>query len=131
MLSRRLTLIISILLVLLFLALLGVSLAVNARREGMRVVTERTASPEAMAKGGSENEKPYPVMPGDVININTDDVSELQRLPGIGPALANAIVAWREENGPFETSSDLKKVPGIGDEVFAAVSEYIVTGDDQ
>lgn len=130
MLSRKLALIISVSLVLLFLIFLGISLAVNAGTSGMRVVTERTASPEAIAKGGSENEKPYPVMPGDVININTDDASQLQRLPGIGPALADAIIAWRDENGPFVTPEDLKKVPGIGEEVFSAVSDYIVTGDE-
>ena len=130
MLSRKLALIISVSLVLLFLVFLGVSLAVNAGRSGMRVITERTADPEAMRRGGIENEKPYPVMPGDVININTDDTAQLQRLPGIGPALAEAIAAWREENGPFDTPEDLKNVPGIGDEIFSAVSDYIVTGDN-
>ena len=131
MLGKKLTLFISISLVLLFLAVLGVSLALNSSRSGMRVVTERKADPAAIARGGTENEKPYPVMPGDIININTDDASQLQRLPGIGPALSDAIIRWREENGPFRTSSDLKKVPGIGEELFAAVSDYIVTGDEK
>ena len=130
MLSKKTTMIISISLVLLFLLILGISLALNAGRTGMRVVTERKADPEALMLGGLENEKPYPVMPGDVININTADSAQLQRLPGIGPSLAGAVVAWREANGPFGVPADLKKVPGIGDEIFAAVSEYIVTGDE-
>ena len=83
MLGKKLTLIISISLVLLFSAVLGVSLALNSSRSGMRVVTERKADPAAIARGGTENEKPYPVMPGDIININTDDASQLQRLPPI------------------------------------------------
>ena len=129
MLSRKLTLIISVSLVLLFVIFLAVSLIVNAGRTGMRVITERTADAEAIARGGQENEKPYPVLPGDIININTADASELQRLPGIGAALAGAVVSWREENGPFSIPSDLMKVPGIGEETFAALAEYIVTGD--
>ena len=129
MLSRKLTLIISVSLVLLFVIILAISLLVNAGRTGMRVITERTADEEAIARGGQENEKPYPVMPGDIININTADASELQRLPGIGSALAGAVVAWREDNGPFSAPSDLMKVPGIGKEKFAALAEYIVTGD--
>ena len=131
MLSRKLTLILSVSLVLLFVLFLGVSLAAKAGRSGMEVVTERKASPEAMVRGGQENEKPYPVMPGDRIDINTADSSELLRLPGIGPVLADAVVAWRAENGPFEDPSDLMKVPGIGAEVFAGLSEYIIIGDQK
>lgn len=127
MLSKKLTLVISISLLLLFLAILGVSLAMKAGSSGMQVVTERKADPEAILRGGQENEKPGAVLPGDQININTDDADQLQRLPGIGPSLAAAIIAWREENGPFREPSDLRKVPGIGEELFAAVSDYIVT----
>lgn len=129
MLSRKLTLIISVSLVLLFILLLGTLLLVKAGSSGMQVITEQKADPEAMLKGGQENEKPYRVMPGETVNINTADASELQRLPGIGAVLAEAIVAWREENGPFGDPADIMKVPGIGEEIFRSVSDYIVTGD--
>ena len=129
MLSRKLTLIISVSLVLLFILFLGVSLAVKSGESGMQVITEKKADPEAMLKGGQENEKPYRVMPGETVNINTADSSELQRLPGIGPVIAEAVVAWREENGPFREPADIMLVPGIGEEIFAAAADYIVTGD--
>jgi competence ComEA-like helix-hairpin-helix protein len=48
------------------------------------------------------------------IDINTAGVDELQRLPGIGPALAERIVEWRSVNGSFRTVADLERVPGIG-----------------
>ena len=48
------------------------------------------------------------------ININTADESELQMLPGIGPVLAQRIVAWREANGAFVIAEDLLAVEGIG-----------------
>ena len=50
-----------------------------------------------------------------LINVNSAGLQELQQLPGIGPALASAIVEWREANGPFTSVEDLLDVPGIGD----------------
>ena len=48
------------------------------------------------------------------LNLNTADAESLQALPGIGPALASRIVAYRFEHGPFQTVEDLLRVPGIG-----------------
>ncbi len=48
------------------------------------------------------------------IDVNTATAAELQALPGIGPSLARAIVAYRTQNGPFGSLSELENVPGIG-----------------
>ena len=48
------------------------------------------------------------------VNVNTASASELEKLPGIGPALAERIVSHRQSNGPFESLDDLTDVPGIG-----------------
>ncbi len=48
------------------------------------------------------------------ININTANSEELQKLPGIGPTLAERIVAYREKHGPFQALSELTNVEGIG-----------------
>jgi competence protein ComEA len=48
------------------------------------------------------------------VDINRAGSTELQTLPGIGPALAAAIVTWRDEQGPFRSVDDLELVPGIG-----------------
>lgn len=49
------------------------------------------------------------------ININTADVATLAELTGVGQSKAQAIVAYREANGPFETPLDLANVKGIGE----------------
>lgn len=51
---------------------------------------------------------------GASVNLNQADTTELQNLPGVGPALAERIVSFREANGPFQTVDQLTDVPGIG-----------------
>jgi len=49
------------------------------------------------------------------VNINTADAVALESLPGVGPAIASRIVAWRDENGPFRSVDELSAVSGIGE----------------
>ncbi len=49
-----------------------------------------------------------------VIDINAADAEELEELPEVGPATAEAIVEYRLANGPFKTVDELEEVPGIG-----------------
>lgn len=62
------------------------------------------------------------------ININTATVAELETLPGIGPAKAEAIVKYREEKGNFKSAEDLKNVQGIGDKMYEKISSEIEVG---
>lgn len=48
------------------------------------------------------------------VNINQADATTLAQLDGVGSARAEAIIAYREENGPFEAAEDLDQVSGIG-----------------
>lgn len=59
------------------------------------------------------------------ININLAPASELERLPGIGPALAQRIVQYREQWGPFSDIADILEVPGIGPAKFRAIQDLI------
>ena len=63
--------------------------------------------------------------PGEKININTATAEELDRLPGIGPTKAKAIVDYRNQNGPFQTIQDIEKVKGIKAGSFAKIQDYI------
>ncbi len=61
----------------------------------------------------------------DLVNINTADAEKLATLKGIGPALAQRIIDYREQNGAFKTIDEIKNVRGIGDKKFAAFKDKI------
>lgn len=61
----------------------------------------------------------------DLININTADEKELQRIKGIGPALAGRIIEYRESHGVFKSIDEIKKVRGIGDKTFEKMRDQI------
>lgn len=63
------------------------------------------------------------------VNINTASMQQLQTLPGIGPALAQRIVQYRQENGPFSSVSQITLVKGIGLSVLDRILDYITVGD--
>ncbi|MBR4289066.1 MAG: helix-hairpin-helix domain-containing protein [Oscillospiraceae bacterium] len=63
-----------------------------------------------------------------VININTATAAQLQTLPGIGPVIAERIVAYRNEYGAFETVGELMNVSGIGEKKLEAVWDLVTIG---
>lgn len=60
-----------------------------------------------------------------VININTATNERLQELPGVGPAYAERIINWREENGAFTSKDQLLEIKGIGDKRLARIKPLI------
>lgn len=64
----------------------------------------------------------------DLVNINTADVSDLEALPGIGPATARSIIEQRTSNGAFKQVEDLQNVKGIGPSLFARLRPRITVG---
>lgn len=62
----------------------------------------------------------------EMININTAGVKEIMKLPGIGKKKAEAIIAFRQDNGGFEDINDLKKIEGIGKKTFEKIKVHIV-----
>lgn len=97
--------------------------AVNLARplddgEQLPVPREGEAPPTAGAPG--------PAAPADTrVDLNTADATVLETLPRIGPALAERIIAWRDDNGGFTSVEDLLAVPGIGDKMLESLRDLV------
>ncbi|WP_164491757.1 helix-hairpin-helix domain-containing protein [Staphylospora marina] len=78
-------------------------ISVRIPRKGEEVMASESAS--AMTVNGSAGK----------ISINTATAEELERLEGIGPSKARAIIRYREEHGPFRSMDEIAEVPGIGE----------------
>lgn len=65
------------------------------------------------------------------ININQASAGELKQLRGIGPKLAERIVQYREEHGPFRSPEDIMKVKGIGPKKWQANKHRITVAQPQ
>ncbi len=66
--------------------------------------------------------------PDSKVNINTASVLELSTLPTIGEVIAQRIVEYREEHGPFQTVGELASVEGIGQKRLETILELITVG---
>ena len=62
---------------------------------------------------------------GGLVNLNTATVADLDTLPGIGPALAQRIISYREQHGGFRKLEDLLDVPGIGPAKFEELRDLV------
>lgn len=60
-----------------------------------------------------------------LLDLNSATIEELDRLPGVGPVLAQRIVSWRIQHGRFRTIDEIKKVPGVGVATFSDLKTLI------
>lgn len=70
-------------------------------------------------------QQPSPERVTKLVNINTASQEELETLPGIGPVLAQRIIAYRTEHGPFKTIEEILNVVGIGSKTFEKIKDLI------
>lgn len=98
--------------------LAGVNLA-RVLEDGEQIIVPTVAA--AGSEDGSAPAQPA----DDRIDLNAADQAALETLPRIGPALAERIIAWREENGRFSSVDDLLAVPGIGEKLLAGIRDGV------
>ncbi|MDD4565768.1 MAG: helix-hairpin-helix domain-containing protein [Eubacteriales bacterium] len=82
---------------------------------------------EISSKGNSALILPSTIKSGrqELININTASTEMLQQLSGIGPATADKIISYRNENGKFNRIEDIKNVSGIGEKTYDRFKDKI------
>ncbi len=76
----------------------------------------------ALAVAAAPRKKPPPSHP---VDLNRASAVELERVPGIGPGTAKAIIEFRRKSGPFRSVDDLLSVRGIGAKKFARMRPYL------
>ncbi len=108
------------------LAAVLLALAVMLAIFGLRAL--RSAPLEAIAPAAVSTPAGETVSQEDRIDINTADAEALMSLPGIGEAKAAAIIAYREEHGPFRYPEELLNVKGIGEGILEGLLDYVTTG---
>jgi competence protein ComEA len=69
------------------------------------------------------------VQVGEYIDLNTASQSDFERLPGVGPQKALAIITYRQEHGAFTQIEQIMNVPGIGPSLFEQIKAYIIIGN--
>lgn len=118
-----------------FVALLLIlAFAVRLREPDVRLAEDLaaldvTAAAAATAQLAAAGSATRPLLEGERLDVNTAPAEELQRLPRIGPALAERIVAERNANGGFRSGAELvARVPGIGDRMLELLEPHLSFG---
>ena len=104
--------------------IVGLFIGRNYNRQPVQIQPLPAVTSSAVPPLAVSTEPTEPAM----ININTASAEDLQLLPGIGPLLAERIIAYREENGPFEIPGELMNVSGIREKKLEEIWDYITTG---
>jgi competence protein ComEA len=102
--------------------LASLNLSATVRDQDQIIIPRSGVMP---AVNGTEADRSHSLL---LIDINTAGSEELQMLPGIGPVLAERILQFRQEFGPFERAEDLVQVKGIGDKTLADLLPFTVAG---
>lgn len=84
--------------------------------DGEHLIVLGPGEPTGLAEGPSTGS----------ISLSLATASQLESLPGIGPALASRIIQWREQNGPFRFVDDVAAVPGIGQATLEGFRDLVV-----
>jgi len=103
------------------------NLGVQVQNNTVQHVTtlEKENKDESIEQKNNELQPTQVSLSNEKININTASLEELEKLPGIGPSKAQAIIDYRTNNGPFKSIEEIKNVKGIGEKTFEKLKDLI------
>ena len=80
----------------------------------------------APASAGHSGQAQQPAQPAAaLVNLNSATQVELEKLPGVGPAMAKQIIEYRQKNGGFKKVEELMNVKGIGEKAFLKLKTLV------
>lgn len=106
----------------------AINMAMKLKDEDFIKIPEKNLNlsvPSQLTKKESNEVRSNKIDSANLININTSTKDELMNLPGIGEALSQRIIDYREKNGFYKSIEEIKNVSGIGDKLFDKLKDEI------
>ncbi len=113
-----------------FLGAVVLCFALSSIDEGENIIVQREYDPLPVRSGFPSTKGYIELLPGETVNINTADVEELRKLPGIGEVLAQRIIDHRDTHGPFRSIEEIMEIEDIGEGRFERIRLLIVAGNE-
>jgi len=93
--------------------------------EAKEIINSITTSEDSIKAGKEKKTKKEEKLQGRIINLNTATKEELMMLPGVGEAMAERIMIYRDDHNGFRKAEDIMKVKGIGKKKYEKLKQYI------
>ena len=93
--------------------------------DGMQIVVASGPDQTSSTSGEADSQAPPGKAGAALINLNTATQAQLESLPGVGPATAGKIIAWRDQHGKFTTVAELQEIDGIGQKTFDRLTPLV------
>jgi competence protein ComEA len=93
--------------------------------DGQQLVIGTTSDPAGEVRDGRESGAGSGGSASGALDLNHASQPQLEELPGVGPVTAQAILAWRQQNGRFSRIEELQEVDGIGPKTYAQIAPHV------
>jgi len=110
-----------------FLAAAFLCFSLSNTGEGESIIVQQLDNSVPLRGDIPSTEGYIELLPGETVNINTADIDELMKLPGIGEVIAQRIIDYREAHGSFRNIEEIMKIEDIGEGRFEGIRLLIVT----